>query len=131
MNFRFIYPYKKRGKAIADIGKKGSFSYLMCECIPHEKKSLLSTTPCLYLNSISDKLMIVTVLIRYKSWQSQFLFGSFNFYCFTIFFLFYVPCLLLLFGFSLSSFLLLFISHYAHKLCEIYLLSALKTHGER
>lgn len=66
------------------------------------------TTYIVSVNSIRDKLMIVTILIRYKSWQSEikffsifFLLGSFNFILFH-------------FLYSLGAFFRF--SHYAHKL---------------
>lgn len=74
--------------------------------------------------------MIVTVLIRYKSWQSQFFFVHAIFIVSLFFFAIFLICFMCC---ACSSRILLFsffYSHYAHKLCEIYLLSALeKTHG--
>lgn len=69
------------------------------------------SSPRLISILFGTKLMIVTVLIRYKSWQSQirFLFECFSFLLFVVSFL--------------SA-----VSHYAHKLHEIYLLSALEAH---
>lgn len=83
------------------------------------RRRLLKRTHEIYthtqLYSIRDKLMIVTILIRYKSWQSlEFIFfisaRSFNFIVSLFLLLLNVVCLL-------------FLEHYAHKLREIYLLS--------
>lgn len=81
--------------------------------VPSTEISFKATSSCLYLNSILDKLMIVTVLIRYKSWQSQIFLRSCNFYCFTIFFLLVLCCALL----YSSRFFILFIYFSLFTLC--------------
>lgn len=68
---------------------------------------LSSTTYIVSVNSIRDKLMIVTILIRYKSWQSEIkIFSTFSLFCSFNFILFHF-----LYSFGAFSF-----SHYAHKL---------------
>lgn len=66
------------------------FRHLPCE--DEETFPLaLSYRSAKYLNSIRDKLMIVTVLIRYKSWQSQISFRSyFIFTRFSVFFILFL-----------------------------------------